>query len=50
MAIAIVNKEEFQKALLEAGVNETEIKILKYINNIKFINKNINIVFTDSEV
>ena len=50
MEIVKVNKEEFQKVLLEAGANETEINILKYINNIKFINKNINIVFTDSEV
>lgn len=53
MEIVKVNKEGFKKALLKAGVKETEINMLKhikYIKYIKFITKNINIVFTDSEV
>ena len=50
MEIAKVNKQDFQKALFEAGAKETEIDILKNIYSIKFINKNLNIIFTTSEV
>lgn len=50
MEIVKVNKEGFKKALLKTGVKETEINMLKHIKYIKFITKNINIVFTDSEV
>lgn len=50
MEIAKVNRQDFQRALLEAGVKETKIGILKYVYSIELNNKNITITFNDSEV
>lgn len=50
MEIVKVNKQDFQKVLLEARAKETEMGILKYVYSIKFINKNLNIILTTSEV
>lgn len=50
MEIVKVNKQDFQKVLLEAGAKETEMDILKYVYSIKFIYKNLNIILTTSEV
>lgn len=50
MEIVKVNRQDFEKALLEAGAKETQIDILKYVYSIKLNNKNISIIFNDSEV
>lgn len=50
MKIIYKNKNDFKKYLIELGANESTIKILKYAYSINFTNKNLKIIFSDSEV
>ena len=50
MEILKMNRDYFQKKLIEAGATEKEINLLKHIYSIKLKNRNISIVFNDSEV
>lgn len=50
MEILKLNRDYLRKFLIEAGATEEDINLLKHIYSIKLKDKNINIVFDDSEV